>query len=449
MTSPSLYAQHLDALDAMLSDSLARAQRGGIPLEAVLFHAGRVRYYHADDCAIPFRATPHFLRYAPLLGPEHVVLARPGRRPLVIRVVPQDYWEEIAPLAPSYWQSAVDLHEVSSPAEVPRLLGSLEHVAYVGGAPEAAAEWGITPERVEPKGLMHPLDWHRAFKTAHEVALTEVACQHAAEGHRVARKAFEAGASEREIHWAYLAAANMLEGSMQYETIVCLDEKSAVLHYHHKRGRLPARARNFLLDAGATCDGYGADITRTWATSEADPTWREMIDQLDAVQRDLVAMLVPGALFTDVQRATHRGVASVLIRAGVLRCSVDEAYEKKLTHAFFPHGIGHHLGLQVHDVGGKQTSPDGGQTNAPADDPYLRTTRPLAAGHLLTVEPGLYFVPMLLSPLREGPQAGLIDWKVVDRLMPLGGIRIEDNVLVTPVGPKDLTRPLLAGTRGT
>ena len=112
-----------------------------------------------------------------------------------------------------------------------------------------------------------------------------------------------------------------------------------------------------------------------------------------------------------------------------------------LTAPFFPHGVGHFLGIQVHDVSGRQKAPDGGTVQPPPQYPYLRTTRVITEGQVFTIEPGLYFIDMLLRPFRTGKDDGAIDWSLVERLAPFGGIRIEDNVVVTKTGHRNLTRP--------
>ena len=113
-----------------------------------------------------------------------------------------------------------------------------------------------------------------------------------------------------------------------------------------------------------------------------------------------------------------------------------------------PHGVGHHIGLQVHDVGGQQAGPKGGKVPPDQEIPYLRTTRVLEPGHVVTIEPGLYFIPILLDPLRAGDEGQAVDWELVDRLIPCGGIRIEDNVVCTADGPRDLSRGHLPGPAG-
>jgi len=447
VSSSERYRQHLETLDRQLADALERAGRAGVALEGVLFHAGRAELYHADDEPVTFRATPHFRRWVPLPGPEHAVLARPGRRPLVVRVQPRDFWYDTSPPPRSYWEDSVDLQEVESFSDLPKVTGPLPRVAYVGNSAAAAGEAGIPAQRIEPAPLLAPLDWHRAAKTPHEVALIEFACRKAADGHRSARQAFEQGGSEREIHWAYLQGSDQVEGENPFSTIVALDEKAAILHYQGKRGGEAAPGRVLLLDAGAAFSGYAADVTRTWVRPAADSSFRALLEGLDALERDLVAMVAPGRPYPEIHLEAHRLVADLLVAVGIVKGSAQEAVERRVTRAFFPHGVGHLLGIQVHEVGGRQASPEGGEL-PPPDDHVLRNTRTLEPGHVVTIEPGIYFIPMLLGPLREGEAAHLVDWSLVDLLMPYGGARIEDDVLCTDSGPRDLTRPKLEGPRG-
>lgn len=449
MTNPTLYRQHLQTLDRYLGDALDRSARKGLKLNGVLFHAGRAACYHADDQEIPFRATPHFLRYVPLNSPEHCVLARPGQKPLVIRVAPQDFWYETTPLAASYWQEEVVLSEVASFEEILRVTGPMAGIAYLGNSPAAAAELGIPSELFEPEALVKPLDWHRAVKTDHEVALMSVAAQRAAEGHRVGRKAFESGASEREIHWAYLQATGHLEKEVPFETIVALGDRSATLHYQTKRGTEATGFKTFLLDAGAECDGYASDITRTWVLPGTDPVFVALVEGLDAFERDLVAMVTPGRPYPEIHFEAHRRTAELLVKTGIAKGSTEDVLAQGVTRVFLPHGVGHHLGLQVHDVGGRQAAPEGGINPPPPEHPFLRNTRVLEPGHVVTIEPGIYFIPMLLQPLKESPAGKLVDWGLVERLTPCGGVRIEDDVLCTTQGHRDLTRSLIQGPRGS
>jgi Xaa-Pro dipeptidase len=430
-----------------LSDAIERAGKRGVKVNGVLFHSGRESSYHRDDQPVLLHTDPHFLRWVPLEGAENCVLARPGRKPVVIRVVPKDFWLEPPPVPGSYWQSDVQLEEVDSPERIPEITGSLEGVAFVGESRDAAEQLGIAEALIEPPELMAPLDWYRAYKTDHEIALLDEAAKLGAAGHRVAREMFEKGASEREIHWAYLQASGQLERELPFEAIVALESKIAVLHYPHKRGHEAAPGRCFMLDAGASFHGYASDITRTWTLDSADETYRAIVQSMDALQRDLVASVLSGKPFGDLHAEAHHRVAMLLSETGIARGSAEEALERGVTRSFLPHGLGHHLGLQVHDVAGKMADPDGTEEPPPDEYPTLRTTRTLEPGHLITIEPGLYFNDVLLDQLRAGDASDLIDWSMVERLAPFGGVRIEDDVLCTDMGPEDLTRRYVSGPR--
>ncbi len=445
MSRSERYRQHLETLDRHLQAALEHAGRNGLALDGVLFHSGRQRTYHRDDEVIVFRPTAHFRRWVPLEGPEHAVLARPGRRPLVVRVQPTDYWYDTSPPPASYWEEAVELEQVAAFEEVTGVTGPLGRIAYAGDSPAAAAQAGIPQELVEPEALMATLDWYRAYKTEHETRAIRDAAKSAAAGHRRAREVFSGGGSERDVHRSYLEAADRLEWQMPYGTIVAFDDKAAILHYQNKRGAEAAPGRVLLLDAGAASEGYAADITRTWTRGDVHPVFQELLAGVDSIERDLVAMVTPARPYLEIHAETHRRTARLLAETGIVKTSAEEAFERGLTHTFLPHGVGHQLGLQVHDVGGHQAGPEGGEVKPPAEYPFLRNTRILEPGHVVTIEPGIYFTPTLLDPLRSGEDASVVDWDLVDQLIPLGGVRIEDNIVCTAGEPDDLTRDLIEG----
>ena len=133
----------------------------------------------------------------------------------------------------------------------------------------------------------------------------------------------------------------------------------------------------------------------------------------------------------------------VLADAGVIRVGAETAVESGLSSVFYPHGLGHFLGLQVHDVAGLIDN-DGQPIPRPEGHPALRLTRVLEEGNVLTVEPGLYFIDTLLEKWRANEDASMVDWDRVEALKPFGGIRIEDNVVVRADGCDNLTRKAFA-----
>ena len=214
-----------------------------------------------------------------------------------------------------------------------------------------------------------------------------------------------------------------------------------MLHYQNLDRTPPERFRSFLLDAGASYNGYASDISRTCA--DGTELVEALIVSVDAMQRRLCAGARNGVSFVSLNDLAHRLLAEILQEHGIIRCSSDEGYGKGVTRSFLPHGLGHLLGLQVHDPGGHLKEPGNENGSPPDEHPMLRLSRTLEPGFVVTIEPGLYFIPSLLEELRRSPNGKLVDWDCVETLLPYGGIRVEDNVLITDGETRNLTRPAL------
>lgn len=430
----NLYTDHIRVRQHKAEVALAAAG-----FDTLVLHAGTPFTYFADDMDAPFHPAPHFAHWVPLEGPHHLLVVRPGRKPLLVRVKPDDYWYEQAPLGTPFWLSAFEFHEVSDEAAAWKLVPKSGRVAYIGDSAESAAGHGIAPGAIHPPSLVMRLDWDRSTKTPYEIACLEEATRTAGLGHKAARAAFVEGASELEIHQAYVEAVGCMDKELPYETIIALDEKGATLHYYAKRDAQNGRV--LLIDCGAKHLGYGSDITRTWTTDAADPTFREIVLRLDRVQQELCNLVKPGLPYPMLHHTAHIKIADLLREVKVLKVGGEEAVERGLTRPFFPHGLGHFLGIQVHDVSGHQKSAAGGILAPPPQYPYLRTTRTIDVGQVFTVEPGIYFIEMLLRTHRSGASSDQFNWPLIDRLMSSGGVRIEDNLVVTQDGHQNLTRP--------
>ena len=265
----------------------------------------------------------------------------------------------------------------------------------------------------------------------------------AVHAHRAAERAFRAGESEFGIHMAYCLAAQQDATEVPYQNIVALNRNGAVLHYTELAREVPDQPLSFLIDAGASHCGYAADITRTYA-AERNSEFQAMIDAVDAAQRAMCASVRAGTDYRQLHLDAHLALMGVLRDFGILQVSAEEAVETGVSAAFFPHGLGHPIGLQVHDVAGFAASDRGGTLPRPEGHPYLRMTRVLEAGMVVTIEPGLYFIDMLLDEVRANGHAGAIDWARLDVFRPYGGIRIEDDVLCTDGAPENLTREAFA-----
>ena len=172
-----------------------------------------------------------------------------------------------------------------------------------------------------------------------------------------------------------------------------------------------------------------------------------MIDCMDSKQQALVAEMSIGQSPVDLHRLSHLMCAESLIEFGVLRASIDEVMEHRLTEAFYPHGLGHHLGCCVHDKGNRYCNSSGEVIAPPTEYPKLRSTAPMVANQVHTIEPGLYFIPALLKKLQGTEAEKQVNWSRVEDFLPYGGIRIEDNIVLHADGEvENLTRDAFASS---
>ena len=426
------YQAHLRTVAALWERALAASG-----FEAAVVTAGRPHTHLFDDLAAFFRPNPHFALWFPQRRCEGAVLLfAPGRRPKLYFHQPEDYWL-LPPTPPSWAEAHFDLAVFSAAEQLEQaLLADTKgrRAAFIG----ERAPSGLAAE-TNPAALVDRLHYQRAWKTDFEVACLRQATAGGVAGHLAAKDAYYGGGGEFDILSAYLSASKQTEADLPYPCIVGLDEHAAVLHYQHYERRRPPASRVLLIDAGAACRGYGCDITRTWATPEAG-AFADLIDALDEQQQSLIDSIRPGLNYVQLHLAMHQRICELLRRFGLVKCSAEAAFEQGVSQTFMPHGLGHLLGLQTHDVGGWQSGPEGGEAPPPKGHETLRLTRTVEAGMVFTVEPGLYFIPMLLRKLRSQPGGAGVNWPLVDTLTPCGGARIEDNVLVTANGANNLTR---------
>lgn len=440
MTNPAFdfaeYADHLATIVAQWERALAASG-----FDAAVAPAGTAPMYFQDDQAPPFHPNPHFARFYPDDNCERsVLLIRPGRRPKLYFHRPASYWY-LPPMLPDWAETAFDVETHDDEEELMQaLVGGLasSRPALVG--PAESCDLDLPCEAVNPKTLINRLQFARATKTDFEIERLREATGIAVRGHVAARNAFRAGGSEFDIHMAYLAGSGQQESKLPYPNIIALNEHAGVLHYQHYDRSRPEPTRGFLIDAGGRSHGYHSDITRTYSVNAGDD-FDHLVDALDGKQLDAVAAVRPGLSFVDLQVRMHRAVADLLVDFDILRCSAESAYDRSMTDLFFPHGLGHLLGLQTHDVGGHLATEDGNPAEPPKRFPKLRFTRAVEPGYVFTVEPGIYFIPSLLEQLADSDAGRDVNWPKVEGLLPYGGIRIEDNVLVTADGVENLTRP--------
>ncbi|MEJ5999406.1 Xaa-Pro dipeptidase [Paucibacter soli] len=441
MTMHAAYTQHLATLQQRAEDALARCG-----FDALLIASGIEKYAFLDDRPYLFAPNPHFKHWLPLTQhPNSWLLIRPGRRPLLVYYQPDDYWH-VPPAAPSgFWVEHFEIQVISAPEQARQHLPSTGRLAIIGEA-DAALEGFFTPNN--PHELLNLLHYARGCKTEYELMQMRAASALAVRAHVAARGAFLAGASEAQIHAAYLAACGHSDRDLPYGNIVALNEHGAVLHYQYQDLTPPAQSsRSLLIDAGAQVAGYAADITRSWSAGD-DADFDALLAAMEAAQLALVDEVRAGVDYRNIHLSTHARIATILKSLGIVKATMSEEamLAERITSIFMPHGIGHLLGLQVHDVGGFMADETGAVAAKPEGHPFLRLTRQLQPGMAVTIEPGLYFIPTLLKQLRAGPHAGAVNWGLVEHLSRFGGVRIEDDVVCRAAGaaPENLTRDAFA-----
>lgn len=428
-----LFAAHLDAVEARSADALAATG-----YDSLLVHAGTPPLMFLDDQHLPFKVQAPFKVWTPLIdAPDSFVFFTPGKKPVLLLHAPVDYWHKSPQTPRTYWSEHFDI--VSCPdrgaarAALPR---DLSRSAFIGEPFAELVSWG--PGAINPEHLIARLDYGRAAKTPYEIAALLEANVLGVRGHVAAEQAFRTGGSEFDIGLAFMAACGLRERELPYNPIIALNESGAVLHYQVQGRDKPAKLHSLLIDAGAEYAGYASDITRTHSYDNAE--FAALIERFDELQLGLCAQVRVGADWRDLHQASYRAISEFLFEADVIRASADEAIDTALTSVFYPHGIGHLLGLQVHDVGGRQRDAGGGEIERPYNHPFLRLTRKLEDGCVVTVEPGFYFIDQLLDEARQKPIGSKINWARVEQLKPFGGIRIEDNVVARAGTPENLTR---------
>lgn len=433
----ALYARHIETLASRHDHALSEAGAS----HAVIY-SGNPKIAFLDDYHLPYKPNPHFVSWAPLTNlPFSYIVYTPGEKPVLIYYQPHDYWHVVPGAPDGYWTAHFDIRIVHAIEDVARHLPeNREKCVVIGEIQDASQAFGI--ERINPTTAINILHYARGIKTPYEIAVMRLSSYRGVCGHRAAESAFRDGASEFDIHRAYCKAVSLSDAELPYGNIVALNEHGAILHYTHLDRQAPADHRSFLIDAGAQVHGYASDITRTY--SYADERFNALIKRMDVLQLALVDKVQAGVDYRQLHIDNHRMLAEVLVESELASGDPDTLLETGVTSAFFPHGLGHLLGIQVHDVGGFMENESGTTIDPPSGHPYLRLTRVLEADMVLTIEPGLYVIDMLLENLRGTPAEHHVNWKTVDWLRPFGGIRIEDNVRVMADGRQNLTRDAFA-----
>lgn len=306
----------------------------------------------------------------------------------------------------------------------------------LGRSPEEV-EAGTSPE------LIRNVVAQRSIKTAAEVEEIRAAVELSARMYEMVMAHCRPGMTEREL---YGRAQGMIAASGSMEAFPMILTRSGQVLHNHAHHQILSAGDLLLVDSGVCSPlGYASDITRTLPVSgNFASRQRDVYGIVMRAQRAGIKHMKPGVPFLECHLAAARAVAAGLRELGLMRGDIEEAVAAGAHALFFPHGLGHMLGIDVHDmeslgedfVGYDQEFQRSGQFGLSG----LRLARRLEAGFVVTVEPGVYFIPALIARWREqGLHADFINYAAVEQYMGFGGIRLEDDILVTETGTEILS----------
>ena len=372
---------------------------------------------------------------------EYFYLTDRQRAGAVLAYDPQEGWSEFVPVISAderLWSGEVSDEAATPVSELTPWLEKRRgrRVAQLGvPIPNAPSDAPVAGE------LRTRMDRVRRRKDALELTRMRRAADATRAGFETAVPFIAPGISERGLQ-IEIEAGFFRHGAdtVAYDSIIASGPNAAVLH-HLPTQRLLSAGELVLIDAGAEYRGYDCDVTRTYPVSgEFSAEQADAYALVLRVQRAAIERCGPGAEYRDIHLAAALDVAQGLLDAGFLRGNAAALVEQGASALFFPHGIGHMVGLGVRDAGGYL--PGRSRSEAPALR-FLRIDLPLEPGHVVTIEPGIYFPPHVLEdPEIRRQHRDTVVWNRVDKLRGFGGIRIEDNVLILESGNEVLTRAI-------
>ncbi|MDG5766922.1 aminopeptidase P family protein [Balneolales bacterium ANBcel1] len=416
--------------------NLFREQSGHL----IYLKGGSVAGRYHTDFEYPFRQESNFLYLTGIDEPDMAAFFEcgSGEYTLVIPrrssqfavwmgyiLTPEEYRERYGPDHIIYNDEVHDWLKKRAPQQIHILPDSGDEIAKAGYQTESGE-------------LQDALAYCRVIKTDGEMDCLKKAASAANQAHLEVMKAVGPGVREYEMK-ALFDYHTHRHGMVHapYSGIFASGPGSAILHYTGYRRTVEANEL-FLVDAGAEYAGYAADVTRTMpAGASFTPLQADLYDIVLDAQNTALNLIRPGNKMEDLHLAAARCIASGLRDCGLLRGSVDDLMETNIFALFFPHGLGHFLGLDTHDVGGY---PKGTEKIDRPGLRFLRARRTFESGMVLTIEPGLYFIPALLEPaFEDGKTSSFLNREKLAGLLDFGGIRIEDNVIVRDDGMENLT----------
>ncbi|KAF2455164.1 putative Xaa-Pro aminopeptidase [Lineolata rhizophorae] len=419
-------------------------ERGGDAKGVVYLEGQKTRMFEDCDQAAGFRQRRPFMYMTGCEVPDCYCTYDMAADKLTLFIPPIDPDDVVWSGLPLTVEEAVEKYDIDNArlsTEVNAYLTSSDHPqSTVYALPDRVSDdvTFLSFAKTDFDLLAGAITTARITKDAYEISLIRYANAATAAGHAAVMRGAATAANEADLEAAFVKECIARQcKKLAYEAIVAGGPHAATLHYVRNDAPLAGK-QLVLVDAGAEFGCYAADVTRTMPVSRqgfSAEAWA-VYDVVERMQAECVARTLPGARWEAVHEHAHRVAIEGLLALGILRGgSVADILAARTSAAFFPHGLGHYLGMDTHDVGGEADYAD--------PDPmfrYLRVRRELEPGAVITVEPGVYFCRFIVEPyLRDEKHKKYIDEAVLERFWDVGGVRIEDNILITESGNENLT----------
>jgi len=431
---------------------------GGVDMtgSVVLLEGGKASYHHDTDHEHLFRQESYFHYLFGVREPDcfGAIELSTGKSILFVPRLPEVYavWmgtihppEHFAKLYSTDECYYVDqIVEVLKTRHIQRLL-VLDGVNSDSGEKHRGCSFPSIEEFKMDKSILFPvLQECRVKKTAAEIEVMRYVCRVSSEAHKAVMKFVRPGQMEYESE-ALFRQLVYTNGGCRHTSYTCIcgsGPNSAVLHYGHAgapNSRVLEPSDILMFDMGGEYNCYGADISRSFPVSgKFSPQQRTIYGAVLAAQDAVLNAMKPGVSWPSMHRLADRVICEKLKESGLLQGDVNEMMKAFVGSLFMPHGLGHLLGLDTHDVGGY---PDGMTRTQEPGLKSLRLGRKLEEGMVLTVEPGCYFIPSVLQKAFSDAQyQPFLVKSEIEKYFDFGGIRIEDDVIVLKDGVENMTR---------
>jgi Xaa-Pro dipeptidase len=434
----------IKVLNAFRADPSISATKSGLRSIALLRGGVQTTQYDSDTDLL-FRQESNFqyLFGANLADCLGVLELDTGIATLFIPKLPAEYAVWYGTIhKKEYFQEKFQVDEVLYVEDLPSYLKTYDPtVVYIAKNVngEEALHPLLTNYRVDNGRLKEILDEARLIKTSEEIKLLKFINKISSWAHVEVMKSCRPGMKEYELEALFLHAiySNGRCRRVSYCGICGCGKNGATLHYPNNNKDV-LDGQMALLDMGAEYHCYTSDITCSFPVNGKFTENQKVVYNIVlAAQQAVMNAMAPGVKWEDMHRLADRVIVEGLLQHGFLKGSVEDLVKNQIGGLFFPHGLGHFMGLDTHDVGGY---PKGVERIQERGIKSLRARRVLEAGMVLTVEPGLYFIEAVLRPAFEDPAINqfLVKEKI-EKFLDFGGVRLEDDVIVTETGIENMT----------